>query len=150
MLGMKRMIICFLIAFPFILSAQINPGIYRLDYRYKEEVKWSIGEYSIEIIKNNGTVEYMSLSEDGSCLTYESKSRWTYTDNLLHYKILSEKYRDDCSDEFMITSPEEDKEIFEIIVIRDNYFIGHSQEDENLFMRWVLLEKNPIKKSMLK
>ena len=145
----KRLFICLLMALPTILSAQLTPGIYRLDYRYKEDVKWNIGEFSIEILKRDGTVEYMSLDEKGSCINYESKSQWKYKDNFLYYSILKEKYRDNCEDKFTITSSEE-REAYEIIVIRKEYFIGHSQEDENLFMRWVSLDKNPIDKSALR
>jgi len=146
----KRLFTCLLIALPAMLSAQITPGIYRLDYRYKEDLKWTIGEFSIEILKRNGTVEYMSLDEEGSCLIYESKSRWEYKDHFLSYRILKERFRDNCEDEFTITPSDGSEEVYEIIVIRKKYFIGQSQEDENLFMRWVSLDKNPIDESDLK
>jgi len=141
MIKILNILIIFFLVSTTITSAQIKPGIYRLDYKYKEEDKWNIMDYNTEVFKENGNVKYISLSEKGECIIYESESNWKQNNKNLIISNITDKHREKCDDEFK-TSSTKTNEIYEIMVIRDNYFIGYSKEDEEILMRWVLLNKN--------
>jgi len=124
-------------------SAQIKPGIYRLDYKYKGEDKWNVMDYNIEVFNENGYSKYMSLSETGECIVYESESNWKQNDTSLIISNTKEKSKEKCDDEFKISSLKE-SDTYEIIVIKDNYFIGYGTDDTEVFSRWVLLTTNQL------
>jgi len=152
-----------------IIFAQIKSGVYKLDFKnritpnedsseayYSEEYssdvtgryeKWDIIDHFIIVFKENGEIKAVSLSEDETCIVYESKGNWTYNNNYLVINNTGEKYRENCDDTFTTSSPNQN-ETYEIIVIKDNYFIGHSKEDTGKFKRWVRQDKSQLEDDM--
>ncbi|WP_299184679.1 hypothetical protein [uncultured Aquimarina sp.] len=137
----ENIILVFVLTFTTIISAQIKPGVYRLDYKYIGEENWTIMDYNIEVFKDDGRNKYTSFTEDGECIVYESESNWKENNNKLIISNIEEKHRDKCFENFKISSLKT-SDIYHIIVSKKDFFIGQNKEDQETLLRWVKLNTN--------
>ncbi|MDB5255881.1 MAG: hypothetical protein JWM14_576 [Chitinophagaceae bacterium] len=146
---MQKIIVTLGLYFVSILAyGQVKPGVYTLEYSYKNSLttdnKEGGGHYNAETLTidslgADGSYTFSGYIEGNACVIVVIKGHWTCKDNILTYASESITERDKCSKKF--SRPRKEKGYdgithYKIVKFSEDSFLGEAVEDPNVKVKW--------------